>query len=106
MWRKFLKVVAFVIFPTSIMVLFEIHQGFKGHFLNELHIFFNLYDKGTARCVHLFPQEEECTSSSQGDSKMYTTSSSANSQRMLNEINKSDAIAKIRVWVESDTVKH
>ena len=79
------------------MVLFEIHQGFKGHFLIELHIFFNLYDKGTARCVHLFPQEEECTSSSQGDSKMYTSSSSANSQRTLTEINKSGVLVKIRI---------
>ena len=27
---------AFVIFPTSIMALFENHQRFKGHFLNKL----------------------------------------------------------------------
>ena len=27
-------------FPTSIMVLFEIHQKFKGHFLNELCVSF------------------------------------------------------------------
>ena len=25
---------------------------------------FNLFDECAARCVHLFPQEEECTSSS------------------------------------------
>ena len=37
-WRKLLKVAAFIIFPTSIMVLFEIHQRFKGHFLNKLHV--------------------------------------------------------------------
>ena len=30
----------------------------------------------------------------------------ANSQRMLIEINKSRAIAKTGIWVESDTVKH
>ena len=36
-----LKVRAFVIFPTSIMVLFEIHQRFKGHFLNELCVSFD-----------------------------------------------------------------
>ena len=29
-------------FPTSIMVLFEIHQRFKGHFLNELLVSFPL----------------------------------------------------------------
>ena len=29
-------IAAFVIFPTSIVVLFEIHQWFKVHFLNEL----------------------------------------------------------------------
>ena len=39
---KNLKVAVFVIFPTSIMVLFEIHQRFKGHFLNELRISFNM----------------------------------------------------------------
>ena len=32
---------AFVIFSTSIMVLCEIHQRFKGHFLNELRVSFN-----------------------------------------------------------------
>ena len=31
---------------------------------------FNLFDECAARCVHLFPQEEECTSSSWGDGKM------------------------------------
>ena len=67
---------------------------------------FSLFDECAARCVHLFPQEEECTSSSWGDSKMYTSGSIANSQRMLTEINESSAIAKIRIWVESDTVKH
>ena len=44
--------------------------------------------------IYLSPQEEECTSSSLGDSKMYTSGSIANLQRMLSEINKSGAIAK------------
>ena len=39
----------------------------------------NLFDEYAARCVHLSPQEEECTSSSWGDSKIYTSSSIANS---------------------------
>ena len=43
---------------------------------------FNLFYECAARCVHLFPQEEECTSYFRGDSKMYTSSSIANSQRM------------------------
>ena len=33
---------------------------------------------------------------------MYTSGSIANSQRMLTEINKIDAIGKIRIWVESE----
>ena len=52
---------------------------------------FNLFGESAARKVHLFPQEEECTSSSGGDSKLYT---SANSQRMQTEINESGTIAK------------
>ena len=38
--RKLLKVAAFVIFPTSAMVLFEIHQRFKGHVFKELRVSF------------------------------------------------------------------
>ena len=67
---------------------------------------FNLFYEYATRCVHLFPQEELCTSFSWGDSKMYTSSSLANSQRMLTKINKRGAIVKIRVWLESDTLKH
>ena len=71
---------------------------------------FNIFDECAAICVHLFPQEEECeeecTSSSWGDSKMYTSSSIANSQSMLTEINECRVIIKIRILVESDTVKH
>ena len=37
---ELLKVTAFVIFPTSLIVLFEFHQRFKGHFLNELCVSF------------------------------------------------------------------
>ena len=40
--RKLLKVAAVVIFPTSAMVLFEIHQRFKGHFLNEFCVSWNI----------------------------------------------------------------
>ena len=32
--RKLLKVAAFVMFPPSIMVLFEAHQRFKGQLTN------------------------------------------------------------------------
>ena len=67
---------------------------------------FKLFDDCAARCLHLSPQEEECTSSSWGDSNRYTSGSIAYLQRMLTEINKSSAIAKIGTWVESNTVKH
>ena len=40
--KKLLKVAAFVIFSTSTMVLFEIHEMFKGPFLIELCVFCNL----------------------------------------------------------------
>ena len=43
----------------------------------------NGFDECASRCVHLPPQEEECTSSSWGDSKMYTSGKIASSQRML-----------------------
>ena len=66
----------------------------------------NLFDECASRCVHLFPQEEEYSSSSWGDSKMYTSGCIANLQSMLTEIKKSGTIAKIKIWVESDTVKH
>ena len=42
--RKLLKVAAFVIFPTSIKVLFETHQKFSGHFLKELRDSFNVIE--------------------------------------------------------------
>ena len=40
--RKILKVAAFVIFPTSKIVLLEIHLRFKGHFLNEMRLSFKV----------------------------------------------------------------
>ena len=66
---------------------------------------FDLFNECAARCVHLFPQEEECTSSSWETIKCRHLAT-ANSQRMLTEINKSGTIAEIRIWVESDTIKH
>ena len=54
---------------------------------------FNLFDECADRCIHLPPQEEECTSSSRGYSKMYISGSIANSHRMLTEIKESGAIA-------------
>ena len=67
---------------------------------------FNLYDECAIRCAHLFTQEEEYTSSLCGDSKMYTYSIRANSQRMQTETNKSGTTARIRISVKNDTVKH
>ena len=63
------------------------------------------FDERASRCVHLSHQEEECTSSSRGDSKMYTSGSTASSQRMLTEIKETGTIVKIWISVESDT-KH
>ena len=45
-----LKVAAFVKFPTSVMVFFEIHQRLKGPFLNELRVSFNLFLIDYAYC--------------------------------------------------------
>ena len=50
----------------------------------------NVFDEWAARCLHLFQQEEECTSSSWGDSKMHTSSRIANWHRMQTEIKESD----------------
>ena len=66
----------------------------------------NLFDEWAAICVNLSPQEEECSSSLWGDSKMYTAGSIANSQTMLSQINEFATTAKIRIWVESGNVKH
>ena len=60
----------------------------------------NPFDECAAECVHLCPQEEESTSSSWGDSKMYTSGTIANSQRTPTKINKNGVIAKVRILVE------
>ena len=65
---------------------------------------FNLFYDCAARYVHLSPQEEEYTSFSWDVSKICTSGSTDNSQRMLTKVNESDA--KVRVLVENDTVKH
>ena len=48
------------------------------------------------------PQEEECTSSFQGYSKIYTTGIIANLQadRALTKINKNDAVVRLTILVE------
>ena len=46
------------------------------------------------------PREEGCTSSSWGDSKMYTHDTIANPQRTPNNKKKNDAIAKVSILVE------
>ena len=48
-------------------------------------------------CSHRKKKEEEYTSSSLGDGKMYTSVSIANSQRMQAERNKSGTKAKIKI---------
>ena len=60
----------------------------------------NLFDECVAECVHLCPHVEECISSSWGDSKMYTPGNIANSHRMPTKINKTGAIAKVRIIME------
>ena len=57
----------------------------------------NLFDECVAECVHRCPYVEECISSSWWDSKMYTTGTIANSQRMPTKINKNGAIAEVRI---------
>ena len=69
----------------------------------------NLFDDCAAECVHLCPQEEECTFSSWGDSKMKTPGTIANSQTdmMSTKRNNDGAVAKVRVLVElRDTIRH
>ena len=59
----------------------------------------NLFDECTAEFVHLFPQEEDCTSYFREDSKMYTTCTIANSQKMSTKIKKNGTIAIVRIQV-------
>ena len=60
----------------------------------------NLFDECAAEYVHLCLQEEECTSSSRGDSRMYTPGTIANPYRTPMKLNKNGAIAKVRILVE------
>ena len=64
----------------------------------------NLFDKCAAGSVHLSTQEEECTSSSWVGSKMYKSSSIANSLKVLT-VNKQKR-CKIRILKKGNTVKH
>ena len=59
------------------------------------------YDSA-AECVYLCPQEEECTSSSWGYSKIYTPGTIADLQadRALTKINKKRAVVGLRILVE------
>ena len=61
-----------------------------------------LFDDCAAECVHLYPQEEQCTSSSWGHSKTYTPGTTTNSQtdRTPTKINKKGAVVKVRIFVE------
>ena len=62
--------------------------------------YLNLFDACAAKCVHLPLQEEKCITSSWGDrGTMYTPGTIANSKR-TSEINKNQAIAKVRILVE------
>ena len=64
----------------------------------------NLFDEFAAEFVDLCPQEEECTSSSCGDSKMYTPGNIGNSQtdrgRQLKYTKMLLYVAKVRILVE------
>ena len=62
----------------------------------------NLFDDCAAEFVYLCPQEEECTSSSWGHSKIYTLGTMANSQtgRAPTEIDKNGAVVKVRILLE------
>ena len=66
----------------------------------------NLFDEYAALCVHLSPQEEDCTSNYWEEGEMCTSGSTANSQGILTKINQSGALAKIRAGVESNAAKH
>ena len=58
MKKNFKNIVAFVTFP----ILFEMHQGFKGHFLNELRVSFNNWKRTEGFNEERTP--EGCTPSS------------------------------------------
>ena len=54
----------------------------------------NLFDEYVSGCVHLCPQEEECTCSKCTDHSKFT-----NRQRMPTKINKNGSAAKVRILV-------
>ena len=68
----------------------------------------NLFDDCAAECVHLCPQEEDCTSFSLGHSKIYTPGTIAISQRdrTPTKINKNGAVTKVRISGTRDTIRH
>ena len=90
--KQFVLILVFYVLTTHINIMTD--------------ILFNFFDECATICVRLFPQEEERTSSSRSQSKMYISGSIANSERMLTDINESGVITKISVWVESNTDKH
>ena len=61
--------------------------------------------KGSMILMNVLPDVYLCPHLSWGDTKTYTSGSIASSQRMPTEINKSNAIAKITISVDIDTVK-
>ena len=66
----------------------------------------NLFDECAAGCVHLCPQEEESTSSSCSNSKMYTPGTIANAQTGKEwKKNKNGAVAKVNVGGNTDTIR-
>ena len=63
----------------------------------------NFFDECTAECVNMYPEKEQCTSSSPsswGGNKMYIPGTKAISQRVPSKINKNGAIAKERILLE------
>ena len=66
---------------------------------------FNVFDECASRCIHHTKESAPCLPEGTVEC-IYTFGSIASSQRMLTEINESDTIAKIKISVESDTVKH
>ena len=63
-----------------------------------------LFDECVAECVHLYSQEENCTSSFLRESKMYTPGTTANSQGAPTNINKSGVVPKVRILLEQVTL--
>ena len=69
----------------------------------------NVFDDCAAECdIYLCPQEEECTPSSRGYSKIYTPGTIANLHRgrVLTKINKNGAAARSRILLELGTLYH